>query len=118
MDPLGASSPGGGGGGAANANAAAAAATASSSSEHQSLAECEDYVQRHAIQQILKDCIVQLCVARPDNPVAFLREYFQKLERVSTAGRTQSCLLHLFRATLGQWSVLNLGLAPAVPFLQ
>ena len=51
--------------------------------EERSLRECEDYVQRHNVQQILKDCIVQLCVARPENPVTFLREYFQKLERVS-----------------------------------
>lgn len=51
--------------------------------EEQSLRECEAYVQRHNIQQILKDCIVQLCVSRPANPVSFLREYFQKLERVS-----------------------------------
>ena len=36
------------------------------------------------IQKILKECIVQLCVSRPDNPVSFLREYFQRLERVST----------------------------------
>jgi cAMP-dependent protein kinase regulator len=49
--------------------------------EERSLRECEDYVQRHNVQQILKDCIVQLCVARPDNPISFLREYFQKLER-------------------------------------
>jgi len=53
--------------------------------EEQSLRECEAYVQRHNIQQTLKDCIVQLCVSRPDNPIAFLREYFQKLERVSSA---------------------------------
>ena len=51
--------------------------------EERSLRECEDYVQRHNVQQILKDCIVQLCVARPENPITFLREYFQKLERVS-----------------------------------
>ena len=51
--------------------------------EEQSLRECEAYVARHNIQQILKDCIVQLCVTRPDNPTSFLREYFQKLERVS-----------------------------------
>lgn len=51
--------------------------------EEQSLRECEAYVARHNIQQILKDCIVQLCVVRPDNPTSFLREYFQKLERVS-----------------------------------
>ena len=55
----------------------------SSMEEEQSLQECEAYVQHHKIQQILKDCIVQLCVSRPDNPVSFLREYFQKLERVS-----------------------------------
>ena len=54
-----------------------------SADEQQSLRECEDYVQKHHIQQILKDCIVQLCVSRPDNPVSFLREYFQRLERVS-----------------------------------
>lgn len=53
--------------------------------EEQSLRECEAYVARHNIQQILKDCIVQLCVVRPDNPVSFLREYFQKLERVSAS---------------------------------
>jgi len=35
------------------------------------------------IQRVLKDAIVQLCVFRPDNPVTFLRQYFQKLERVS-----------------------------------
>ena len=52
--------------------------------EQQSLRECESYVQRHQIQQILKDCIVHLCVSRPDNPIAYLREYFQKLERVSS----------------------------------
>ena len=56
---------------------------ASNLDEEQSLRECEAYVARHNIQQILKDCIVQLCVVRPDNPVSFLREYFQKLERVS-----------------------------------
>ena len=51
--------------------------------EEQSLRECEAYVQKHDIQKILKECIVQLCVSRPDNPISFLREYFQKLERVS-----------------------------------
>lgn len=51
--------------------------------EEQALRECENYVQHHNIQQILKDCIVQLCVNRPENPIVFLREHFQKLERVS-----------------------------------
>ncbi|RWS29307.1 cAMP-dependent protein kinase regulatory subunit-like protein [Leptotrombidium deliense] len=52
--------------------------------EEQSLRECEAYVQRHNIQQILKDCIVQLCVCRPEDPIKFLREYFQKLEKEET----------------------------------
>ena len=50
--------------------------------EEQSLRECEAYVQRHNIQQILKDCIVQLCVSRPEHPITFLKEYFTKLEKV------------------------------------
>ena len=58
-------------------------ATSTTMEEEQSLQECEAYVQHHRIQQILKDCIVQLCVSRPDNPISFLREYFQKLEQVS-----------------------------------
>lgn len=49
----------------------------------ESLRECESYIQTHCIQKVLKDCIVQLCVIRPDNPISFLRQYFQKLERVS-----------------------------------
>nr|XP_045601805.1 cAMP-dependent protein kinase type I regulatory subunit-like isoform X1 [Procambarus clarkii] len=54
--------------------------------EEQSLRECEAYVQRHNIQQILKDAIVSLCVSRPDNPIAFLRDYFHKLDRVRECG--------------------------------
>lgn len=49
----------------------------------ESLRECENYIQTHSIQRVLKDCIVQLCVIRPENPISFLRQYFQKLERVS-----------------------------------
>ncbi|XP_078317273.1 cAMP-dependent protein kinase regulatory subunit-like isoform X3 [Crassostrea virginica] len=49
--------------------------------EEQSLRECENYVQKHNIQQLLKDCIVQLCMSRPDNPLTFLREHFERLEK-------------------------------------
>lgn len=56
---------------------------ASTLEEEQSLRECENYIQTHSIQRVLKDCIVQLCVIRPENPISFLRQYFQKLERVS-----------------------------------
>jgi len=60
--------------------------------EEQSLRECEAYVQKHDIQKILKECIVQLCVSRPENPISFLREYFQKLER-EAAKESKAALL-------------------------
>ncbi|GAB6033088.1 cAMP-dependent protein kinase type I regulatory subunit [Chamberlinius hualienensis] len=63
---------------------------ASNTDEEQSLRECEAYVQRHNIQQILKDCIVQLCVSRPENPISFLREYFQKLDKEASGKAKQS----------------------------
>nr|ADD24423.1 cAMP-dependent protein kinase type I regulatory subunit [Lepeophtheirus salmonis] len=47
----------------------------------ESLRECEDYIERHGIQGTLKECIVQLCISKPSNPLSFLREYFQKLEK-------------------------------------
>uniref|UniRef100_A0A3P8VBN7 cAMP-dependent protein kinase type I-alpha regulatory subunit-like n=1 Tax=Cynoglossus semilaevis TaxID=244447 RepID=A0A3P8VBN7_CYNSE len=52
-----------------------------SAEEERSLMECEQYVQKHNIQQLLKDCIIQLCTARPERPMAFLREHFEKLEK-------------------------------------
>ena len=69
--------------------------------EFQSLRECEAYVQKHNIQRVLKDCIVQLCVVRPENPISFLREYFQKLERVS-------CLLTKFLIFYHSYHILEL----------
>lgn len=51
--------------------------------DEQAIRECQDYVEHYNIQQLLKECIVQLCVNRPPNPISFLREHFQKLERVS-----------------------------------
>uniref|UniRef100_A0A672YMM1 cAMP-dependent protein kinase type I-alpha regulatory subunit n=1 Tax=Sphaeramia orbicularis TaxID=375764 RepID=A0A672YMM1_9TELE len=52
--------------------------------EEQRLRECEQYVQKHNIQQLLKDCIIQLCTSRPDRPMAFLRDYFDRLEKEET----------------------------------
>uniref|UniRef100_G3U963 Protein kinase cAMP-dependent type I regulatory subunit beta n=1 Tax=Loxodonta africana TaxID=9785 RepID=G3U963_LOXAF len=51
------------------------------SEEDESLKGCELYVHKHSIQQVLKECIVHLCVAKPDRPMKFLREYFEKLEK-------------------------------------
>uniref|UniRef100_A0A8C5QAD8 Protein kinase cAMP-dependent type I regulatory subunit beta n=1 Tax=Leptobrachium leishanense TaxID=445787 RepID=A0A8C5QAD8_9ANUR len=58
-------------------------ATSSSSTniEDESLKGCEIYVQKYNIQQILKECIVNLCIAKPDRPMKFLRDHFEKLEK-------------------------------------
>ncbi|KAK4813743.1 hypothetical protein QYF61_023679 [Mycteria americana] len=60
-----------------------AAASSCNVEEDESLKGCELYVQKHNIQQILKECIVNLCIAKPDRPMKFLREHFEKLEKVS-----------------------------------
>ncbi|KAM9598170.1 cAMP-dependent protein kinase type I-alpha regulatory subunit isoform 3-T4 [Trichechus inunguis] len=59
-----------------------ASGSPAASEEERSLRECELYVQKHNIQALLKDSIVQLCTARPERPMAFLREYFERLEKV------------------------------------
>ncbi|CAL8304580.1 unnamed protein product [Merluccius merluccius] len=56
-------------------------ATSSNLEEDESLKGCEVFVQRHNIQQILKECIVNLCIAKPERPMKFLREHFEKLEK-------------------------------------
>nr|XP_058140602.1 cAMP-dependent protein kinase type I-alpha regulatory subunit-like isoform X1 [Dasypus novemcinctus] len=58
-----------------------ASGSTAASEEERSLRECELYVQKHNIQAQLKDSIVQLCTARPERPMAFLREYFERLEK-------------------------------------
>lgn len=78
-------------------SSAMAASSSSSSEEERSLRECELYVQKHNIQQLLKDCIVQLCTVRPERPMGFLREYFERLEKVK---------IHSGRE--GEWNNLNL----------
>lgn len=68
--------------------------------EEQSLRDCEAYVLRHNIQGILKECIVNLCVSRPENPITFLREYFQKLEKVRFFTSLFSAFAHLISLDL------------------
>ena len=50
--------------------------------EDQTLKECEAYVSKHNIKDLLKDCIVQLCLKKPENPISFLRQHFERLEKV------------------------------------
>ncbi|XP_061455927.1 cAMP-dependent protein kinase type I-beta regulatory subunit isoform X3 [Rhineura floridana] len=59
-----------------------AASSSCNVEDDESLKGCERYVQKHNIQQILKECIVNLCIAKPDQPMKFLREHFEKLEKV------------------------------------
>uniref|UniRef100_A0AC11E1Y0 Protein kinase cAMP-dependent type I regulatory subunit beta n=1 Tax=Ovis aries TaxID=9940 RepID=A0AC11E1Y0_SHEEP len=49
--------------------------------EDDGLRACELYVQRRGVQQVLKECIVQLCLAKPERPVRFLREHFERLDK-------------------------------------
>lgn len=65
---------------------AMAAPGAQQPDEDDGLRACELYVQRRGIQQALKDCIVQLCLAKPERPMRFLREHFHRLEQVSGCG--------------------------------
>lgn len=58
------------------------ATSSSNLEEDESLKGCEVFVQKHNIQQILKECIVNLCIAKPERPMKFLREHFEKLEKV------------------------------------
>lgn len=43
--------------------------------------ECEDYVQKHQIQPLLKTAIEAMCKERPENPIKFLKEYFDRLDK-------------------------------------
>jgi hypothetical protein len=61
----------------------------STGSEDHTLKECEAYVSKHNIKDLLKDCIVQLCLKKPDNPISFLKQHFERLEKVS-------CYLYFF----------------------
>ncbi|RMZ99815.1 cAMP-dependent kinase type I-beta regulatory subunit isoform X1 [Brachionus plicatilis] len=53
----------------------------SQSNEDHTLKECEAFVNKHNIKDLLKDCIVQLCLKKPENPITFLRQHFERLEK-------------------------------------
>ena len=50
-----------------------------------SVQECEAYIEQHGIQAILKECIAKICQERPAKPYKWLREYFEKLEKVRSS---------------------------------
>lgn len=55
--------------------------TSSQSNDDHTLKECEAFVNKHNIKDLLKDCIVQLCLKKPENPITFLRQHFERLEK-------------------------------------
>lgn len=77
----------------------------------EALKQCEVYVEKYNIQAILKDCIVQLCIKKPDNPHKFFREYFEKLEKVilfsSTSKLCSTVLLFFYAEFLLRFSACN-----------
>lgn len=42
--------------------------------------ELDNYVKQHNIHKILRESIVNVCLYRPDDPIRFLREYFEALD--------------------------------------
>lgn len=67
------------------------------SSEEAQLAQCQAYVQRHNIQQLVKEAIVSLCINKPENPILFLKEHFEKLYDQ----RSQACTLIFYIRVCG-----------------
>ena len=63
-----------------------------------SVNECEDYIEQHGIQGILKDVIAKICQDRPENHFKWLREHFERLEKVGLAwalGREHTTRTHV-----------------------
>ena len=51
--------------------------------------ECEDYIQKHGVQDILKNCISKMCQEHPLQPYTWLKEYFDKLDRVRKSDKSR-----------------------------
>ena len=56
----------------------------------QTVRDCEAYIAKHDIQNVLRDCIVQLCLKKPSNPIEFLANYFDKLDNNENLSRKKS----------------------------
>jgi len=60
------------------------------SSSEQTVRDCEAYIAKHDIQNLLRDCIVQLCLKKPPNPIEFLAKYFDKLDTQNLSNKKSS----------------------------
>ena len=45
-----------------------------------SVEECEEYIEKHGIQGLLKECIAKICQEQPPNPYKWLAAYFSALD--------------------------------------
>jgi cAMP-dependent protein kinase regulator len=45
-----------------------------------SVEECEEYIEKHGIQGMLKECIAKICQEQPPNPYKWLAAYFTALD--------------------------------------
>ncbi|ESO00933.1 hypothetical protein HELRODRAFT_185745 [Helobdella robusta] len=45
--------------------------------------DIEGYVRHFDIHNHMRDCIIQLCVNRPENPFSFIRDFFEKINKES-----------------------------------
>ncbi|XP_046862803.1 cAMP-dependent protein kinase type I-beta regulatory subunit-like isoform X2 [Xenia sp. Carnegie-2017] len=57
--------------------------------DNEAVRQCEEYIETHNIQPILKESIFQLCMLKPSNPYKFLREYFEKLEKEKNSSQNE-----------------------------
>ena len=45
-----------------------------------SVEDCEDYIEKHGIQGMLKECIAKICQEQPANPYKWLSAHFSALD--------------------------------------
>ena len=51
-----------------------------------SVEECEEYIEKHGIQGMLKECIAKICQEQPPNPYKWLAAYFSALDTKKVPG--------------------------------
>ena len=66
------------------------------SNKEATVQECEEYIEHHGIHGILKDAIAKLCQERPQNPMKYLRDYFDSLNKVTLFLSSLRCCLFIF----------------------
>lgn len=82
------------------------------SAEDQTLKECESYVGKHNVKDLLKDCIVQLCLKKPENPISFLKQHFEKLEREQRVNSSRSSRIERLNSRQSNRNSIDAGSQP------